>query len=175
MKKILDLIRIPATILSALGLAYTIYIHLHAIDYVDLSGGDNIPGYLTTGIFAVWAAAIGVAIMRQKELKVENHNSAARLKIFWLSLFGDAPTVVIIISLAVFLYGNYYGWTYSFEGIAGIIDGKRVLHNHGQIIKELTDAEFLQYEAEQIRYSTSNSMTFYGVATGILFPRLKKV
>ncbi|NOS92916.1 MAG: hypothetical protein HOP30_13410 [Cyclobacteriaceae bacterium] len=174
MKKILDIVRIPATILGGLGLIYIIYIHLNAIDYADVSG-DKIPGYLTTGLFAIWATAIGVGVMRQKELKVENPDFGTKLKIFYKSLFGEAPTLVIIISVATFLYGNYYGWTYNFEGITGIIDGKMVLHNHGQIIKELTEAEFLQYEAEHIRLTTSNSMMFYGVGTGILFPRLKKI
>ncbi len=176
MKKILDIIRIPATILSGLGLIYTIYIHLNAIDYADISG-NKIPGYLTTGLFAIWATAIGVAITRQKELKVDNPSFSDRLKIFYKSLFGEAPTLVIIISIVTFLYGNYYGWTHNFgfEGVTGIIDGKKVLHNHGQIIKELSETEFLQYEAEHIKLTTSSLMIFYGVGTGILFPRLKKM
>lgn len=115
MKKILDIVRIPATILSGLGLIYTLYIHLNAIDYADIAIGDKIPEYLDLGLFAIWATAIGVAIIRQKELKVDNPSFGDRLKIFYKSLFGEAPTLVIIISVATFLYGNYYGWIFNYD------------------------------------------------------------
>ena len=176
MKKILGIVRIPAAILGGLGLIYTVYIHLNAIDYADISVGDKIPGYVEFGIFAIWATAIAVAINRQKELKVENPNLGTRLKIFYKTLFGEAPTLMIIISIATFLYGNYYGWltAFNYEGLTDTIDGKLVLHNHGQIVKELTESEFLQYKADEIKRSTANSMVFYGVGTGILFPRLNK-
>ncbi|MEO7990567.1 MAG: hypothetical protein ABI663_13560 [Chryseolinea sp.] len=176
MKKFLDIIRIPATILGGLGLIYTIYIHLNAMDYADISVGDKVPGYLQFGIFAIWLTAIGVAINRQKELKVENADFRTRLKIFYKTLFGEAPILMIIISIAAFLYGNYYGWltNFNYEGIPDIINGKLVLHNHGQIIKELTETEFLQYKADDIKNSTASSMMFYCVGTGILFPRLNK-
>lgn len=174
MKKILDIVRIPATILGGLGLIYTIYIHLNAIDYADISEGDNIPGYLHVVLIAVWATAIGVVITRQNELKVENPNFETRLKLFYKTMFGEAPALMIIVSIGTILYAYYFGWTHSLEGVTSIIDGKLVLHNHGNIIEELSDAKFLQYKAEEIKLSTSNSMVFYGVGTGILFPRLKK-
>ena len=97
-------------------------------------------------------------------------------KLFFRALFGETPIFMILIFIATFLYGNYYGFMSMSDmvGITGIIDGKLVLHNHGQIIKELTETEFLNYKAEEVRMSTANSMLFYGVGTGILYPTLKK-
>ena len=49
MKRVIDSVKVLVFILGGLGLLYTIYIHLNAIDYVDISDGDKIPGYLELG------------------------------------------------------------------------------------------------------------------------------
>lgn len=174
MKEILGLIRIPVTVLGVLGLIYTFYIHLNAIDYAEIAEGDNVPGFLDLGLWAVWPAAIAMVFVRQRDLKVD-FPDLGRLKLLLKSLFGEAPNLVIIVAIATYIYGSYYGWTYNFEGITGIIDGKLVLHDHGQIIRELSNDEFLQYKADEIRLKTSNSLIFYAIGTCILFPRLSKM
>lgn len=174
MKEILGTLRIPVTVLGALGLLCTLYIHLNAIDYAEVAEGDSIPGFLRLGLLVVWPAAIAMVWVRQGELKVD-HPDLGRLKLLFKSLFGEAPNLVIMAAIAAYIYGTYYGWTFHFEGITGIIDEKLVLHNHGHIIRELKTDEFLQYKAEEIRLKTSNLLIFYAIGTCILFPPLSKI
>ena len=56
-------------------------------------------------------------------------------------------------------------------GLTGIIDGKYVGHNHGQIIKVLTEQEYLIEKSKELKAITAAHIFFLGMGAGILYPR----
>jgi len=56
------------------------------------------------------------------------------------------------------------------EGVLGIIDGKKVIHNHGIIIKELTEKEYVQNLILDFRQSMGHNLIFFGGIVFLLFP-----
>lgn len=176
MKRIIDIYKIPATILAGIGFLFTLYIHVNAFNFVRLSNENEIPDLLEYGIFLIWLSAILVLVQRQKEVFNENKDLKARLKLFVSVFLGDLPRIFLIIPLSGYLYSNYYGWTSSlnFEGFPEVVEGKYHLKNHGSTIKELTKEEFIKLKSIDIKSTTSTLMLFYNVATCILVSTLFK-
>jgi hypothetical protein len=48
-----------------------------------------------------------------------------------------------------------------------------VVHNHGRIIKELTEQEYLIEKSKELKAITAAHIFFLGMGTGILYPRKK--
>jgi hypothetical protein len=65
------------------------------------------------------------------------------------------------INFAFFMIGNI--------GTPDIIDGKFVLHNHGRIIKNLTEQQYHHYKALELRGFSGHWIAFYGIATAVLY------
>lgn len=55
-----------------------------------------------------------------------------------------------------------------------IVDGKYVLQNHGNIIREITMEEYDAFQANELRGFSGHWMAFYAFAAGILYPKKYK-
>jgi len=59
-------------------------------------------------------------------------------------------------------------------GIASVIKGKKVIHNHGNIIRELTDEEYETQQAYAVRSVSGHWMLFYAAGMIMLYPKKKE-
>lgn len=69
----------------------------------------------------------------------------------------------------------FFGWDLlglkeDFGGVLSLIDGKRVIHNHGQIIQELNEQEYLHFRVLEFRQAMQNYLGFLGAILVLLFP-----
>jgi hypothetical protein len=89
-------------------------------------------------------------------------------------MFKGTPKWVLVLAIASFIFGMVnIGLMVSDFGVAGIIDGKYVVHNHGQIVRELTEQEFNIEKSKELKAITAAHILFLGMGTGILYPRKK--
>ena len=150
------------------GLGLILGLIVHVVSLFDIYIGDKLPyiWIFHAGIFIVWIPVIF-------EFK-KNSNFRTRMKPseFFRSIFKDTPKPVMVISIVFFLYAiiNFIlSLQVSGGGIPDLMDGKYVIHNHGSVIKELTETEYLKMKANEIRSFSGLWMAFYGLAMGIFW------
>lgn len=173
MVKLNDTTKAILTIIGGLALSYGLYIYFNAIDWVDNTEGLPLPTPLTIAVFVIWLAAI-LTLNQIGELKTMDFKTRLNPIKFWGTMFKGTPTWVLILAIASFIFGMVsMGLMISDFGVTGIIDGKYVVHNHGQIIRELTEQEFLIAKSKELKGVTGAHIFFLGMGTGILYPRKK--
>jgi len=59
-------------------------------------------------------------------------------------------------------------------GVPSELGGKKVIHNHGKIIRELTDEEYETHQAYGVRTFSGHWMIFYAVGMTVLCSRMKE-
>jgi hypothetical protein len=121
---------------------------------------------LHIGIFFVWIPAI-------RELK-RYQASQRKRRIFdiYRLIFLNTPAWLAYIAVGSFIYMviNSFVYILTPHGSPGIINGQWVLHNHGHIVKALTEYEYHDAEAGVIRFYSGGWLGFYGLAMAILYP-----
>lgn len=161
---------------AALGWGLSLIIHLSALAGIDVS--ENIPfiWLLHVGIFAVW---LPVVLELRKEQDVQNGSFLSRMNplAFYKNTFKGTPSVLIIIGVTGFIYAmiNILLFMQSQTGVPTVKDGQYILHNHGQLIKTLTEAEYHQYKANEVQGFSGHWIAFYGMAMAVLFRFIKPV
>ncbi|MBR8536025.1 hypothetical protein KDU71_10685 [Carboxylicivirga sediminis] len=158
--------------MAALGLVLGLIVHV--ISLLGIYIGDTVPYVwaLHAGVFVVWLPAI-LTLKKHPELQQKGFKPNMTPKQFYGILFKSTPPAVVAISAFFFVYMaiNFILFMQaSMAGTPDIIDGKYVLHNHGEIIRELTEAEYFKMEANTIRGFSGHWMAFYAVAMCILWP-----
>lgn len=173
MTKLIDSLKITLAIIGGLGLSYGLYIYINAIDFVDNSEGMPFFPSLAIAVIVIWLAAI-LTLNQIGDLKTMDFKTRLNPIKFWGTMFKGSPKWVLVLAIAAFIFGMVnIGLMISNFGLTGIIDGKYVVHNHGQIIKELTEQEYLIEKSKELKAITAVHMLFLGVGTGILYPRKK--
>ncbi len=157
------------------GLGFTLGLIVHIISLQGIYIGDKAPyiWVLHAGILVVWLPAI-LEFKKNPDLKQPSSSTITNPFKFYGTIFKDTPKPVMIISVVFFFYAmiNFILFMQAGEGgIPDIIEGKYVIHNHGSIIRELTELEYDKIRANEIRGFSGHWMAFYGVATGILWPK----
>ena len=56
------------------------------------------------------------------------------------------------------------------QGVPDIWEGQYVLHNHGTLIRNITEQEYTAYKAAEVRGFSGHWLAFYGIATALLYP-----
>jgi len=158
--------------IAGLGLILGLIVHI-----VSLSGiyiGNKIPFVLSLNIaiLIVWIPAM-LELTKDPELKQlrlqGNKNPLEFLRI----IFKNTPKPMVIMILVFFIYMgiNFFLFlNFSGGGVPEIMNGKYVIQNHGSIIKELSEIEYLKMQANEIRGFSGHWMAFYSIAMGILWP-----
>jgi hypothetical protein len=161
------------TIVGGLGLSYGLYIYFNAIAVIDNSEGIPLSTPLTVTVFVIWLAAI-LTLNQIGDFKTMDIKTRLNPIKFWGAMFKGTPKWVFILSISFFIFGMInIGLMISHFGVTGIIDGKHVIHNHGQIISELTENEFMIAKSKELKAITAGHILFLGMGTGILYPRKK--
>ena len=91
-------------------------------------------------------------------------------------MFQDTPVWLLVIAGVSFIFAmiSFIILMDLQPGVVSIIDGKKVLHNRGDIIKELTNQEYKHALAIEARRSLGHYLAFFGVGTAILYPGERK-
>ena len=162
-----------ATIIAGLG--YVTSLVLYFLTFQDINSLElpiNQPlGFVMGGI---WFIAI-IKLIRDPKMKAlqkqKKLNPIPMLKLMfqgtpmWLLLIAGASFIFSLISFLVLMNMQ--------EGVPSIIDGQKVIHNHGKIIKVLTDGEYIHALALNARMFIGHNLIFFGVGTAILYPGIK--
>lgn len=119
---------------------------------------------LHIGIFVVW---IPTVFLLRKTFKKTGRGR------FWKTAFSNAPRWMQALCLFFFIYAffNFFITVFVLAqgGVPSIVNGKKVLQSHGEVIKELTDKDFLRYQAYTFRAFSGHWMFFYIVSMTILY------
>jgi hypothetical protein len=162
--------------IASVGFALGLLVHL-----ISLSGiyiGDKVPfvWLLHVGIFVVFIPAIFYLNSNEemKELKAKRRQNPIRV---YKIVFKNAPVAFKIILAFIFVYAmlNFMFFMQQSEGGGpGISGGKYVLENHGTIIRELSQAEYFKFKANELRGFSGHWLIFYSFAMAIFWPENKK-
>jgi hypothetical protein len=149
---------------------------VHLLSVADYDVTKKIPfvWILHIGIFVVWLPTI-LTLRNNEELKAYQQAAKEKQKnpiVLMKIIFRQAPTWLSIIAAGGFFYAfiNFMLFMASQDGVPSIKDGQFILHNHGQLIKTLTEQEYNHYKANEVRGFSGHWLAFYGVAAAILFP-----
>lgn len=171
MIKLNDTVKSALALIGALGLIYGLYIYFNAIDFLDNSEGILFSAPLTITVFVIWLAAI-LTLNQNRDLKTMDLKTKLNPIKSWGAMFKGTPKWVFGLAIASFIFGiANIGFMIGNFGAPGIIDGKYVMHNHGQIVKELTEKEFMIAKSKELKAITAAHILFLGMGAGILYPR----
>lgn len=149
-------------------------VHLLSLADIDVAGKVPFVWILHIGVFVVWLPTI-LALRNNEELKAYQQpgmrNQRNPLKFFRI-LFRQTPTWLAILAMGGFVYAvvNFMMFMGSQPGVPDLKDGQYVLHNHGQLVRTLTEQEYHHYKANEVRGFSGHWLAFYGLAAAILFP-----
>ncbi|MCP4442775.1 MAG: hypothetical protein GY810_28040 [Aureispira sp.] len=102
-----------------------------------------------------------------------------KMSAYYKLMFKDTPKPILVLMAAIFIYAQvdfFLSFNYGGEGgTADIRDGNYVLHNHGDIIKQLTEKEYIGYQINSLRSYSSTWMIFLVFAVSILWPKQEEL
>ncbi len=154
---------------SLIGLVASTLVHL--CTFVGINPQSFTPSVWSLHIllFPVWLALILSSLMfageapRKELLQRLTRNSPRWMKALTLAL---VPYVAF--------NSLYTPWCLSEGGVPSIEHGKKVIASHGKIRRELTDTEYEQQEAYEVRFFSGAWMMCYAVATIISYSLLRE-
>ena len=150
-------------IIAIAGLALSVIVHL--LTFLGINPEKIFPGIwlLHIGIFVVWIPTVMVS----KKLT----NKSER-KDFWKVATKDAPPWMKRLCMGLFVYAffNFFFTIFVLNkgGVPGEINGEKVLHSHGKVIRKLSEEDYNLHQAYGVRTFSGHWMLFYGVAATVL-------
>ena len=160
----------PLCFIAVLGLVSSAVAHLST--FMGINPQRVVPKVwvLHVLIFVVW---IPLVISSRNACTKENR------KDFWKIATRNAPGWMKILSLTLFVYA-FFNFFYTIQvlnegGVPSELDGKKVIHSHGRVIRELTDEEYEKHQAYEVRTFSGHWMVFYAIGMTVLYSRLKEV
>jgi len=155
---------------------WTLGLIVHILSLADYDVTANFPfvWILHVGIFVVWLPTV-LDLRKNEELK-EYQQSGMMNRMnpfgFYKIIFRQTPTWLRIIAIGGFFYAlvNFILFMASQTGTPEIQGGQYILHDHGHLIKVLTEREYHHYEANIVRGFSGHWLAFYGLAAAVLFP-----
>ena len=95
----------------------------------------------------------------------------------WTAVTGNAPRWMKVLAGTLFAYAffNFFFTIFVLNegGVPSIVHGQKVIHDHGNIIRVLTDEEYEKHRAYSVRTSSGHWMAFYAVAMMVLYTGIK--
>jgi len=159
--------------IAGLGLILGFLIHLFSLFgfYHEVMGAFFI--FLHVGIFVVWLPAL-FEILRTQGFDRSNRRKSGAILKQWGVILKDSHRPLIILSGFFLVYAlvNFFLFMQISEGGGpSVVEGKFVLQNHGNIIRELTETEYLKFKANEVRGFSGHWMVFYSFSLTILLKK----
>jgi hypothetical protein len=147
--------------LALTGFFSSLFVHLTTFFGIDPS--KHVPWFwgLHLGIFVVFIPMLFVQGLTPR-------------KDFWSKIFAAMPRWARYTTKAFFAYAliNFALFFFlSRGGVPDVRDGKYVLHNHGQVIRELSEDEYELQKAYVVRGFSGHWMVFYLVPALVFWYR----
>ena len=158
-------------------IGWTMAVLTNVLALAQINIGQYIPyiWVLHIGIFAVWIPVV-FDLRGNKEIQELNKNkSFTNFKSqfgIWNIIFKETPKWMKIIAISGFFYAffNFAIFMISMDNSSPHEkNGKYTLQNHGELIREISEEEYHEYKALEIRGFSGHWIVFYGIATAILF------
>lgn len=96
----------------------------------------------------------------------------------WREVLATVPRwvpVALSILMAYTTFNFLYSLWYLNEGLSPAIeDGRYVLHDHGQVARELSQAEYWQHRAWELRGASTHAIMFLAVSLAVLWGHLRE-
>jgi hypothetical protein len=88
-----------------------------------------------------------------------------------VSIYSPAWMKMLVIVFFAYAFFNFFFTTFVLgeSGVPGIIDGKKVIHSHGRVIRELNDKEYEQQKIYLIRGASGHWMLFYSASVMMIY------
>lgn len=156
------------------GFILGLIVHLAAVSGYDLSRDIPFVWILHVGVFIVFVP--GIIYMRQnkayQQLAAEKQWRSGGVKQQFQVLFGGTPLWLRLTMVMMFVYAivNFLLFMMSQHGVPDIREGEYILHNHGEIIRTITEEEYYHYRANELRGFSGHWLLFYSVSMGLLYP-----
>lgn len=161
--------------LALSGWALSLMVHIVSLAHMDIA--DKIPfiWFLHIGVFIVWLPTV-LILRKNEELKQAKTLTRMNPVAMFNIMLKGAPPWLLYVVIGGFAYAiiNFLLIISSGIGVTSIIDGQYVLHNHGQVLKTLTEGEYHQCQAKEMRLSSGHWIVFYGIAAAVLYPSKKE-
>ncbi len=137
--------------LAAVGFVLALIVHGMTCAGIDVTGRFPAAWLLHLGIFVVFLPFVFALRAKQGTMP----------RTPW-GFFADRPAWVQWLAGAAFIY-TFFNFFTAFQsgGTPDIRNGEYVLHNHGRIIRHLTEAEYHQERARVARGFSGHWLLFY--------------
>ncbi len=120
-------------------------------------------------IFVIWIPVV----VSSRRIRTEDNR-----RDFWKIASRHAPGWMKSLSTALFAYAlfNFFFTIFVLNegGVPAVLNGKKVIHSHGKVIRELTDAEYEAHQAYSVRTFSGHWMIFYATGMTVLYSRMKE-
>ena len=126
---------------------------VHLITFLGIDPSKHMPFVwgLHLGIFVVF---IPMAIYQRRTRRNENWRASLDVTPRWAQYAVMAFLAYALINFALFFF-------LSEGGVPSVRDGKYVLHNHGKVVRELSEDEYELQKAYVLRGFSGHWMIFY--------------
>lgn len=125
-------------------------------------------------IFVVWIPAVLKLNNIKKEYKIKYGEYPKITPLNLRKFIPHTPKILLMLPVFFLIYGAFSFFLFQITvegGGPSIIDAKYVLSNHGDVIREITFAEYQKFQAAEIRFFSSLWLVFYSAASLMLYPK----
>lgn len=137
---------------ALIGLILSLLVHLLALIGANIVATFPLVWFLHLGIFLV---IIPLIFFEQKSLKTQSKFALSKSMLpRSIEVSRKVLSVYLIVSFGVCIF-------LSDGGIPDIRDGKYILHNHGKLIRELTQNEYKTFLMNEMRFFSTFWIFFY--------------
>lgn len=147
---------------------------VHLLAVFDVQVHSFLPFIWILHILTIVAFAVGlISVLDSGQLTINKRQSSRDPFQMYRIIFKGKPKWLILITAASFIYAvvNFMLFTRNTQGGGpGIIDGEMVLHNHGEIIRYLSEEEYNYFKVNEIRGFSGHWMAFQSAAVSFLWP-----
>lgn len=152
------------TIVGAAGFFSSLGLYVLTFFNVDATA-TPLYGPLTFVLYVTWFLAV-LKLIRDPEVKEHQKSKSRNPVLFFKIIFKGTPIWIQAIAGASFIFSmiSFAYLMYNYPGVVDIIDGKKVLHNHGDVIKELTDEEYIKALATESRRMVGHYLPFFAIS-----------
>lgn len=96
----------------------------------------------------------------------------------WKEIYHNVPSWVpaVLVALMAYTFFNFFFtlWHLNENHTPEIRNGRYVLHDHGQVVRELTKAQYWQHKAWQLRGFSMHPIMFLAVSLAVLWGHLRE-
>jgi hypothetical protein len=156
---------LPFWLLAAAGFLLSAITHIGTFVGINVEAMMPVPFGLHFALFIVFVPAVIVSILDSKKEgpELEHLKQSTRFAPSWMK--------ALLIFLMPYALFNFFFTLFILKegGGPAIINGQKVLSSHGEIIRSLSNEEFIAQTLYEIRLFSGHWMALYGVAWVTLY------